>query len=125
MDIRSRVGIPLFHEAPETCCSSKDIAGLIDADSEISTDETRQDSDSASDVSQASSEDDASEDFQQFLRLAQMQPGLLPDCCTRDRCYACEKLAMDQSEPNSIYNPLTTSQAINFYVRIYLRYRLV
>lgn len=70
----------------------------------------------ASDDSLGSSDDDAFEGFERFLRFAEMQPGLLPDCCTRDRCYACQKLAVDKDDANSIYDALLTREALNYYV---------
>ena len=88
---------------------------LIDA-YRLSRNEVYQHEQAASDDSRDSSDDDAFEGFERFLRFAEMQPGLLPDCCTRDRCYGCRKLAVDKDDANSIYDALPTREALDYYV---------
>ncbi|KAG7009880.1 hypothetical protein G7Y79_00001g001520 [Physcia stellaris] len=87
---------------------------IIDA-YRLSRNEVYQNEEVASEGSLGSSDDDAFEGFERFLRFAEMQPGLLPDCCTRDRCSACQKLAVDKAGANSIYNALPTREALDYY----------
>ena len=60
----------------------------------------------------------AFEGFLQFLRLTELQPGLLPNYYTQATNLAYEKLARDLAMVKSIFNLSPISETIEHHVRI-------